>query len=58
MSLGMGSQASDSPSLSHLHDELAANPARVTIETVFGPVTGGRATNGAAVFLGTCTSMR
>jgi len=36
----------------HLHDELAQNPSRVTIDTVFGPVTGGRATNGAAVFLG------
>jgi len=36
----------------HLHDELAQNPSRVTIDTVFGPVAGGRATNGAAVFLG------
>jgi hypothetical protein len=37
---------------SHLHDELAANSTRVTVETAFGPVTGGRASNGAAVFLG------
>ncbi|TFK50958.1 carboxylesterase [Heliocybe sulcata] len=35
----------------HLHDELAENRARVTVETQFGPVTGGRAANGAAVWL-------
>ena len=36
----------------HIHDELAKNPARVTIQTAFGPVVGGRATNGSVVFLG------
>ncbi|KAF8957122.1 Alpha/Beta hydrolase protein [Flammula alnicola] len=35
----------------HLHDELARNRARVTVDTAFGPVTGGRATNGSVVFL-------
>ncbi|ESK82478.1 putative carboxylesterase [Moniliophthora roreri MCA 2997] len=35
----------------HLHDKLAHNPVRVTVETRFGPVIGGRADNGAAVFL-------
>ncbi|KIM39628.1 hypothetical protein M413DRAFT_447103 [Hebeloma cylindrosporum] len=35
----------------HLHDELAKNPARVTVQTAFGPVVGGRATNGSVVFL-------
>jgi hypothetical protein len=36
----------------HLHDELAANPARVVVNTMYGPVSGGRADNGTAVFLG------
>ena len=36
----------------HLQDELARSADRVTVETQFGPVTGGRALNGAAVFLG------
>lgn len=36
----------------HLHDELAKNPARITVETTHGKITGGRAINGAAVFLG------
>jgi hypothetical protein len=36
----------------HLHDELAANVERVRVGTAFGPVTGGRAANGAAIFLG------
>lgn len=36
----------------HLHDELASNPARVIVPTRYGNVTGGRASNGAAVFLG------
>ncbi|KAF9563588.1 carboxylesterase [Agrocybe pediades] len=35
----------------HLHDELASNAARVTVDTAFGPVVGGRAINGAVVFL-------
>ncbi|KZT21067.1 alpha/beta-hydrolase [Neolentinus lepideus HHB14362 ss-1] len=37
--------------IKHLHDELAENPARVTVETKYGPITGGRAANGAAVWL-------
>ena len=36
----------------HLHDELSQNPARVVVETQYGPVTGGRATSGATAFLG------
>jgi hypothetical protein len=36
----------------HLHDELAKNPARVTVQTAFGPVVGGRATSGSVIFLG------
>jgi hypothetical protein len=36
----------------HLHDELAQTNDRVVVETRFGPVTGGRSKNGAAVFLG------
>ncbi len=36
----------------HLHEELASNAARVTVETKFGKITGGRASNGAVVFLG------
>jgi hypothetical protein len=36
----------------HLHDELAQTYDRVVVETRFGPVTGGRSRNGAAVFLG------
>lgn len=36
----------------HLHDELARNPARVSVETLYGPVVGGRATNEAVIFLG------
>src|SRR5216684_9307273 len=36
----------------HLHDELAQTHDRVVVETHFGPVTGGRSRNGAAVFLG------
>ncbi|KDQ52807.1 hypothetical protein JAAARDRAFT_197885 [Jaapia argillacea MUCL 33604] len=35
----------------HLHDELTSNPARVTADTKFGRLTGGRAANGAAVWL-------
>ncbi|KAF8997843.1 carboxylesterase [Cyathus striatus] len=37
--------------IQHLHDELRQNPARVAVVTDFGPVKGGRAANGAAVFL-------
>jgi len=36
----------------HLHDELAQTHERVVVKTRFGPVTGGRSRNGAAVFLG------
>jgi len=36
----------------HLHDELAQTHERVAVKTRFGLVTGGRARNGAAVFLG------
>ncbi|EPQ55190.1 carboxylesterase [Gloeophyllum trabeum ATCC 11539] len=39
------------PGIKHLHDELAESPARVTAETRYGPVVGGRAANGAAVWL-------
>ncbi|RDB18578.1 hypothetical protein Hypma_000327 [Hypsizygus marmoreus] len=35
----------------HLHDELAKFPERLTVTTQYGPVIGGRAANGAAVFL-------
>ncbi|KAK0459277.1 carboxylesterase [Desarmillaria tabescens] len=35
----------------HLHDELATNTERITVTTRFGNVTGGRASNGAAVWL-------
>ncbi|KAF5370021.1 hypothetical protein D9758_001163 [Tetrapyrgos nigripes] len=35
----------------HLHDELAANSARVIAETKFGPIKGGRAANNCAVWL-------
>ncbi|KAF8075239.1 Alpha/Beta hydrolase protein [Lyophyllum atratum] len=35
----------------HLHEELSQNPATITVNTRFGPVTGGRASTGAAVFL-------
>ena len=36
----------------HLHDELAHNPARVLVNTRYGLVVGGRASNEAVVFLG------
>lgn len=36
----------------HLQDELARSQDRVTVQTQFGPVVGGRALNGTAVFLG------
>ncbi|KAF5392042.1 hypothetical protein D9757_003186 [Collybiopsis confluens] len=35
----------------HLHDELASNIGRLTVETKYGKVIGGRASNGTAVFL-------
>jgi len=41
----------------HLHDELAANSARVVVETKYGPVTGGRAANNSAVWLGVYSSI-
>lgn len=39
-------------SRTHLHEELAHSRAAVTADTQYGPVTGRRAANGAAVFLG------
>ena len=39
--------------MAHLHDELAQNSARVSVDTPYGPVIGGRAANGAVIFLGT-----
>jgi hypothetical protein len=38
--------------MAHLHDELARNPARVSVGTPYGVVVGGRAANGAVIFLG------
>ncbi|TFK21766.1 alpha/beta-hydrolase [Coprinopsis marcescibilis] len=38
-------------SVPHLHDELHSNTNRVTLETRYGPVTGGKASNGSTVFL-------
>lgn len=38
--------------MAHLHDELIASSARLTVDTRYGKVIGGRASNGAAVFLG------
>jgi len=35
----------------HLHDELARNPARVSVDTRYGLVVGGRASNEAVIFL-------
>ncbi|KAJ3830506.1 Alpha/Beta hydrolase protein [Lentinula raphanica] len=37
--------------MAHLHDELLSNSSRVTVDTRHGKVVGGRASNGAAVFL-------
>ncbi|KAJ4476408.1 Alpha/Beta hydrolase protein [Lentinula edodes] len=37
--------------MAHLHDELIASSARLTVDTRYGKVIGGRASNGAAVFL-------
>lgn len=36
----------------HLSEELAQTGARVQVKTRFGVVTGGKAENGAVVFLG------
>lgn len=36
----------------HLSEELAKNQSRVVVETKFGSVSGRRAGNGCAVFLG------
>jgi hypothetical protein len=36
----------------HLHDELVQTQDRVVVQTRFGPITGGRSRNGAAIFLG------
>ena len=41
----------------HLHDELARNPARrVSVDTRYGLVLGGRASNKAVIFLGNLTN--
>lgn len=45
-------QASTTMSRVHLQEELLQSDARVTVETRYGSVRGGRAANGAAVFLG------
>ena len=37
--------------MAHIQDELAYS-SRVTVNTAYGPVTGGRATTGAVIFLG------
>ena len=36
----------------HLHNELARNPVRLSVDTRYGPVVGGRAANEAVIFLG------
>lgn len=36
----------------HLHDDLASKRETVAAHTHFGTITGGRASNGSAVFLG------
>ena len=36
----------------HLHEELARNSARVWVDTRYGLVVGGRASNEAVIFLG------
>ena len=36
----------------HLHNEMARNPVRVSVDTRYGPVVGGRAANEAVIFLG------
>ena len=48
------SQPSTSSSMpgAHIQDELLANSTRVTVQTRNGPVTGGKADNGAIAFLG------
>ena len=51
-SLRLGPAVPPSMSSVHLHDELAQTHDRVVVKTRFGPVTGGRSRNGAAVFLG------
>lgn len=38
--------------MAHLHDELKCSPARVPVDTPYGRVVGGRAANGAVIFLG------
>ncbi|CCM06018.1 uncharacterized protein FIBRA_08262 [Fibroporia radiculosa] len=38
----------------HLHEELALSGDRVEVQTRHGPIKGGLAANGAAVFLGAC----
>ena len=41
----------------HLHEERAENPVRVSVETRYGLIRGGRAANGCAVFLGMYTDI-
>lgn len=38
--------------LTHLQKELSQNNDRISVVTQYGPVTGGRTSNGVAVFLG------
>lgn len=50
--------SSDSPGFNpavpdnHLQDQLTAHAEQLVVNTKYGPVTGARATNGAAAFLG------
>ena len=38
--------------ITHLQDELTQNNDRVSVATRYGPIIGGRTSNGVAVFLG------
>lgn len=40
----------------HIQDELLQSAERVVVHTAYGSITGGRAANGAAVFLGISTT--
>ena len=44
-------------SVIRLQDDLSRSTERVSVVTRYGPVTGGRASNGAAVFLGMLSGM-
>ena len=43
--------------VTHLQDELSSNNDRISVVTHYGPVIGGRTSNGVAVFLGMTLSM-